>query len=498
MRIVWAIIPLILIGTLGIQNVDGGVCSRSIDWPEKPCFSVNPPSQTKFIEGWSPYYEYKGSEVMERKKIEMFQSLENKTFDTWVNSLENYRENYNIYSYYVSTGEIAKQSKYSGFRIEEHMSPKKQQSIYTKPYDLKCRNDLQPILLQSGTYACVKDESRKKLLELDLINEDYSRISVYQYRDYDVGYPVSITMRNEGMVPVQSQSPFIHIFNSTGQILGILDGTMQSLRGELLKPGDSFTYQIWSNSTFNENTPPGQYAIEIHYQSDIHKKKKSIDFEFDIIDPVLANFTINYPDDWNIKRLISSGLTSFYSRSWLETNPELYGLDVNVRPWVISDKQNYHTGYTAISENFDLLGITIQNISLTASKYFEIWNDVCNFKEVDYECNIMQSNKIETTINDKPVIIYSYVENREKRGYLAQEIISDQEIVSIYEQNFMILIELIDEQETWLIRGHYAISPELLESTEIITDNIFSSIVNSFEIYDYEYEWIPTNTVIGK
>ena len=131
-------------------------------------------------------------------------------------------------------------------------------------------------------------------------------------------------------------------------------------------------------------------------------------------------------------------------------------------------------------------------------KYFEIWNDVCNYKEIDFGCDIIQSNKIETAITDKPVIIYSFVENIGKSGYLVQEIISAQEIASIHEQNFIILVELIEEQETWLIRGQYAISPELSESKEIITDDEFSSIVNSFRIYDYEYEWVPTNTVIEK
>ena len=360
---------VLVFSVIGLQEADAS-CQRSKDWSLKPCFDTGQPSKTKYVERWTPYYEYKGSELMERKKIEMFQSLKNKTFFQWSQSPENYNENYNIYSYYVSTGEIAKQFRHGGFQPEEYISPKKQQSIYAKPYNLQCRNDLQPIILQSGTFACVKEESRKKLLELDLIHEDYSRISVLPTRDHDVGFPVRVSIQNVGMVPVQSQSPFIHVFDSTGQILGTFNGTMQTFRGDSLLPGDSYTPQIWSNNTFDENTKPGQYSIQIHYESDIHKKQKSISHELEIIDPIKANFTINYPDDWNIRRLVSSSLTSFYTHDWLETNPELYGLDKKERPWVISDKQNYFSGYTAISENFDLLGITIQKTSLTTSKIF--------------------------------------------------------------------------------------------------------------------------------
>ena len=471
-----------------LPDVDAS-CIRDKDWPLAPCFDTGPPSKAKYIERWTPYYEYKGSELMENKKLELFQSLENKTFDKWVQSSQHYNENYNIYSYYVSTGEIAKQFKFSGFRIEEYMSPKKQQSIFTKPYDLKCRNDLHPVILQSETYACVKDESRKKLLELDLIHEDYSQISVRHIRNFDVGHYVSVDIQNEGMVSVQPQSPFIHIFDSTGQILDVLNGTLKSFHGDSLRPGYSSNIKVWSDNTFDEHTKPGHYSVQIDYQSDIHQKKKSITHEFDIIDPILANFTINYPDDWNIQRLVSSSITSFYSRDWLETNPELYGLDGNERPWTISDKQRYHPSYHATSDDFGLLGITIQKTSLTASKYFELWNDACDYLDEISGCNIIQSNKIETRINDKSVIILNYVENIETRGTLSQDILSDRDITNIYEQNFISLIEFVDEQETWLIRGHYAISNEMSESKEILRDNVFSNIVNSFKIYDYEYKW---------
>lgn len=463
-----------------IQDADAS-CARNQDWRSAPCFDTGPVSKERYVEAWNPYYEYKGSELMEKKKIEMFEALENKTFDEWRST----PIHWNVYSYYSSTGEVAPQGLSHGHLPEEkYMSPKVQQSIYTKPYNLRCIIEFQPVMLQDGNYACVSEESRVRLLKFNLVHDDYSLLSFYNPRNsYDVDFLPGVYILNEGMVPLK--------FNSIS-----IDRPMWQGRGttgydkDILQPGNYASYDPWSE-ILQDEIKLGVYPIQINYTSDIHKIEKSLSKEIEIIDPNVADFTIIYPDEWNINRQDSSSITSFYSRIWNETTPELYGLDADKRPWVFSDIEKYWTGYTGYhSENFDLLGITIQETSLTATKFFELWNDVCNYLYVDdNKCTIIQSNKVETTINQKPVTIYSYVENMKQRGYISGDNVSDQELVSIYEQKFVILIELLDEQETWFIRGHYAISSELFESKEIIEDDIFSNIVNSFKIYDYEYKW---------
>jgi len=279
MRFFGLIFGLLLLGSVyGIQESDA-LCVQSKDWSLKPCFDTGSPSKIEFVERWSPYYEYKGSELMERKKIEMFQSLENKTFEKWVKSSEN-NENFNIYYYYISTEDVAKQFKTHGFQVEEITSPHKQQSIYTKPYELKCRNNLQPIILQSETYACVKEESRKKLLELDLIHENYSNITVLEIKDeYDINSAFYITIINEGMVPIQFESSSIQIpiFQTRNQ---------DPYDEKLLHPGEQATQWHLSEKQLDETINLGQNLIQINYKSDIHQKEKSFSYEINLIDPL--------------------------------------------------------------------------------------------------------------------------------------------------------------------------------------------------------------------
>jgi hypothetical protein len=478
MRQVWVVIPLVLIGIIGmigIQESDAS-CVQNRDWSSAPCFDTGSPSKTEFVERWTPYYEYKGSELMERKKIEMFQSLENKTFEQWIGSSENPHENHNVYSYYMSTGEVAKQSSGGGFYVEEITSPHKQQSIHTKPYNLNCKNNLLPVLLQSETYACVKEESREKLLELNLIHKDYSNISILRIEDEnDVNTPFYISIRNEGMVPIHFESSSIQVpmFQTRNQA--------PPYDEKLLYPGGHASQWHLKEKQLDESLKLGKNIIEINYKSDIHQLEKSVNYEINIVDPLVTYFSINFPDDWSITKLINSQLTSYYSQDMLEKYPELDDLK-NAKPWVISDREHYHSGYTAISENFDLLGIAIQKHNITASKYFEIWNEVCNNLDAkNYGCIILQNNKTETSINNKSVIIYNFVENKENERNI------DGETRMVFQQNFITLIELVNEQETWLVRGNYAISSELSESKEIITDDVFQNIMNSFKIHDYEY-----------
>ncbi len=84
-------------------------CIYNEDWPDAPCFDMGPVSHLEYYKGWAPYYDFKGAEWMEIKKIEMDQHLENKTIEKWVDEK---LENYNVYRYYLSTNEIQSQLPY--------------------------------------------------------------------------------------------------------------------------------------------------------------------------------------------------------------------------------------------------------------------------------------------------------------------------------------------------------------------------------------------------
>ena len=262
----------------GIPEVDAS-CAQNSDWPQAPCFDYGNVPKSTFVERWTPYYDFKGEELMEQKKIELLNALETDSFEKWINSSENYLENSNVYNYYLSTGEIAKQYKYGGFIDYENKSPKKQQSIYTKPYDLKCKEGLFPIILQNENYACVKFKTRDKMLEKNLIHDSYYLISVVERNNYvNLNSFFQITVRNEGMVPIQFDSGFFDI-----PIFQLRENNSKSLDPKLLHPGEHANYRPWSNIQLDD-LKSGKYQIEIIYHSDIHKKKKSLNYEINFHD----------------------------------------------------------------------------------------------------------------------------------------------------------------------------------------------------------------------
>lgn len=88
-------------------------CIYNYDWPDAPCFDMGPVTHLEFYKAWAPYYDYKGSEWMETKKVEMNQALEGKIIEEWVNEIENY----NVYRYYLSRNEITSSLPYDSFFV---------------------------------------------------------------------------------------------------------------------------------------------------------------------------------------------------------------------------------------------------------------------------------------------------------------------------------------------------------------------------------------------
>lgn len=82
------------------------LCLVNEDWPDAPCYDYGPVTKERFRNDWASYYDYKGQEWMESKKQELYDVMEKDTFKKWVKD----PANANVYTYYVSTGDIPKQS----------------------------------------------------------------------------------------------------------------------------------------------------------------------------------------------------------------------------------------------------------------------------------------------------------------------------------------------------------------------------------------------------
>lgn len=80
-------------------------CIENEDWSDAPCMDNFPINRAEFQRDWAPYYDYKGSELMESKHAEMQQAINDGTFNKWKNN----RENSNVYYYYLSIGNVTNQ-----------------------------------------------------------------------------------------------------------------------------------------------------------------------------------------------------------------------------------------------------------------------------------------------------------------------------------------------------------------------------------------------------
>lgn len=96
------------------SNLAFASCAVNEDWPDAPCFDVLPVNREEYRTAWAPYHDYKGSEWMEEKKVELLLAIENGTFKEWENNIENY----NVYQYYHSIGLVPNQYEYFFFEDE--------------------------------------------------------------------------------------------------------------------------------------------------------------------------------------------------------------------------------------------------------------------------------------------------------------------------------------------------------------------------------------------
>ena len=86
-----------------------GQCRYNDDWPPAPCFDMGKVSKLEYKWAWAPYYVEKGDELMKLKHVEMHDALKNGTIEEWTNSS---LQNWNVYNYYRSVGDIESQFSY--------------------------------------------------------------------------------------------------------------------------------------------------------------------------------------------------------------------------------------------------------------------------------------------------------------------------------------------------------------------------------------------------
>ena len=77
-------------------------CIQDEDWPEKPCLDTPPYTQEFLKQVWQKYYEFKGKDWMDMKKLEMDRAVTNGTLREWV---ESSNANRNVWEYYYNNGQ---------------------------------------------------------------------------------------------------------------------------------------------------------------------------------------------------------------------------------------------------------------------------------------------------------------------------------------------------------------------------------------------------------
>lgn len=116
-RFLFLVIVSTTIGTVLFSNsFASAFCVVNEDWPDAPCFDVFPINRYDYRKAWMPYYDYKGSEWMESKKTEMVDAKNNDKLAEWMNSDIS---NHNVFSYYLSVGEISFPPEYDGPFFED-------------------------------------------------------------------------------------------------------------------------------------------------------------------------------------------------------------------------------------------------------------------------------------------------------------------------------------------------------------------------------------------
>lgn len=146
----------VLVGVASIPSLISDVFSMCVyneDWPDAPCYDQGTPTKDELKVAWAPYYDYKGTEWMEKKKTELVRAILADDLEEWSRGTGGGDlVNWNIYKYY------------SVFDNLENFQRPLHQIKHVDMSDVRCFDDLVLIQKYDGTPACVKFETVSKLV----------------------------------------------------------------------------------------------------------------------------------------------------------------------------------------------------------------------------------------------------------------------------------------------------------------------------------------------
>jgi len=102
------------------------------------------------------FYEFMGNQWMESKKQEMLDAMREDRFQDWIDQTDNHYH-WNVYQYYSFTENLA------GVRL--YQSPHKQDSEGVDLDKIQCNFNLLILQKYDGSPACVKPETKQRLIE---------------------------------------------------------------------------------------------------------------------------------------------------------------------------------------------------------------------------------------------------------------------------------------------------------------------------------------------
>lgn len=187
-----------IIGTVGFSSIITteylayGMCVSGTDWDKVPCWgricSGDEPACTDpnwWKERWEPYYDYKGAEWMHQKKIELLDAIKTNTLTEW-KSLTPNGTNSNVYDYYFYMSQVPSiYGVYVDQFFADSFPPLKQIKAGMKLDELFCKSNFVLLLKHDGSPACVKPETKIKLIERGWATADQLENKIITPKDND-------------------------------------------------------------------------------------------------------------------------------------------------------------------------------------------------------------------------------------------------------------------------------------------------------------------------
>ena len=99
------------VGFPSLMSTSFADCNVNDDWPEAPCMDeiVNNHFLQYQVDKWAEYYDYKGSQFMESKNIEMNNAIKSNGLLEWVDEST---QNENVWRYYYFSGQATNPYQY--------------------------------------------------------------------------------------------------------------------------------------------------------------------------------------------------------------------------------------------------------------------------------------------------------------------------------------------------------------------------------------------------